>query len=149
MTQFYDLDFQRLEDGTIRLEQKDYCGESVFIDAHPEQIKFIARRLCGMSEAIAGQVEDLERKLAVLTDRLERLVSDKWFRNQVVDGCGDFAEILSKLDGLVDLAIEMDGGRLMPLDPPTEPKKDAPCSKNDTVKSDSAGNTGFELTMAK
>jgi hypothetical protein len=124
--QFCDLNFEQLEDGTVRLEQKDYCGESAFIDAHPQQLAFIVRRVCGMSEATATTIEDLERKLAVLTDRLERLVTDDWFRKAIIDGCPDFAEILARLDGLVDLAIEMDGGRLLPSDPVPDKKPPAP-----------------------
>ena len=60
------------DDGTVKLTQTD-CGEDYIITAHPEQIVFIARRVCGMSITTAEQVEDLERKLSVITDRLERL----------------------------------------------------------------------------
>jgi len=118
---FYDLDFAQKDDGTIRLTQVD-CGEDSIIDAHPEQILFVARRLCGMSSATAEQVQDLERKLSVVTDRLERLVTDDWFRKGIIEGCGDFAEMLARLDGIVDLAIEFDGNRLLPSDPEPEPE---------------------------
>ena len=124
--QFYDLNFEQLGDGTIRLEQKDYCGESAFIDAHPEQLKFITRRMCGMDSATAASVEDLERKIAVLADRLERLVDAKWFRNSIVDRCGDGVEIMARLDGLLDLAIEFDGGRLLSSDEGEEIAKPTP-----------------------
>ena len=121
---FHDLTFSLMADNTIKLTQTD-CGEDYIITAHPEQIVFIARRLCGMSSTTAEQVQDLERKLSVLTDRLERLVTDDWFRKEIIDGCGDFAEMLARLDGLVDLAIEMDGGRLLPSEPTPEPKKES------------------------
>ena len=121
---FYDLSFAQQNDGTVRLTQTD-CGEDSIIDVHPEQLKFIARRLCGMDSATAEQVEDLERKLSVLTDRLERLVTDKWFRKNIVEECGDGIEMIAKLDGLLDLAVEMDGGRLLPFEPPPEPKKES------------------------
>ena len=119
---FHDLTFTLMDDGTVKLTQTD-CGEDYIITAHPEQLRFITRRLCGMPEATASQVQDLERKLSVLTDRLECLVTDAWFRKEIIDGCGDFGEILAKLDGLVDLAIEFDGGRLLPSEPKPEPKK--------------------------
>ncbi len=125
---FHDLAFDLMDDGTVKLTQTD-CGEDYIITAHPEQIVFIARQLCGMNSATASQVQDLERKLSVLTDRLERLVTDRWFRDGIIDGCADFAEMLASLDGLVDLAVEMDGGRLLPSDPkpepPPEPKKES------------------------
>ncbi len=120
---FHDLTFDLLDDGTVKLTQTD-CGEEYIITAQPEQIAFIARRVCGMSITTAEQVEDLERKLSVLTDRLECLVTDKWFRKGIVEECGDGIEMIAKLDGLVDLAVEMDGGRLLPSEPKPEPKKE-------------------------
>ena len=121
---FHDLSFDLQDDGTVKLTQTD-CGEDYVITAHPEQIVFVARRLCGMSITTAAQVEDLERKLSVLTDRLERLVTDKWFRKGIIEECGDGIEMIAKLDGLLDLAVEMDGGRLLPSEPPPEPKKES------------------------
>lgn len=38
---FYDLSFEVLDDGTVRLEQQD-CGESWIINAHPQQLIYIA-----------------------------------------------------------------------------------------------------------
>ena len=118
---FYDLSFNLQDDGTVQLTQTD-CGEDYIITAHPEQLAFIARRVCGMSITTAEQVEDLERKLSVITDRLERLVTDKWFRKGIIEECGDGIEMIAKLDGLVDLAVEMDGGRLLPSEPKPESK---------------------------
>jgi len=121
---FHDLTYSLMDDGTVKLTQTD-CGEDYIVTAHPEQLRFITRRLCGMPEATASQVQDLERKLSVLTDRLERLVTDKWFRDGIINDCGDGIEMIAKLDGLVDLAIEMDGGRLLPSEPKPEPKKES------------------------
>ena len=118
---FHDLAFDLMDDGTVKLTQTD-CGEDYVITAHPEQIAFIARRVCGMSITTTEQVEDLERKLSVITDRLERLVTDKWFRKGIIEECGDGIEMIAKLDGLVDLAVEMDGGRLLPSEPKPESK---------------------------
>lgn len=119
---FHDLAFDLMDDGAVKLTQMD-CGEYYVITAHPEQIAFIARRVCGMSITTAEQVQDLERKLSVLADRLEKLVDAEWFRSEIVNHCGDGAEMLTRLDAVVDLAIEFDGQRLLPSEPPPEPKK--------------------------
>ena len=71
---FHDLTFSLMDDGTVKLTQTD-CGEDYIITAHPEQIVFIARRLCGMSSETASQVQDLERKLAVLLLRPDEVLS--------------------------------------------------------------------------
>lgn len=73
--QFYDLSFEALEDGTIRLEQNDYSGESVLVDAHPQQIIHIARTLSGAHprrpDGTAQRIATLERRLRWLRDRFE------------------------------------------------------------------------------
>jgi hypothetical protein len=66
-TRFHDLTFNRQPNGGIRLTQSD-CGEDYIIDAHPEQLLFIARQLCGMKSETAHEVADLKRKIAVLVD---------------------------------------------------------------------------------
>ncbi len=109
---FQDLNYCQLDDGTIRLEQIGYAGEATIIDAHPEQLLFVARQLCGMKTETAGKVTDLERRIAVLTDKLQNIVSDRVFRNDLIERIGDGFEYLAKLDGLLDLAMEFDGGRL-------------------------------------
>ena len=119
--QFHDLNFSRLTDGTIRLEQTGYAGEAAIIDAHPEQLLFIARSLCGMKPETAGKVAELERRIAVLVDKLQNIVCNSTFRHDLIERCGDAFEYLAKLDGLLDLAMEFDGGRLEP-----EYKDDAP-----------------------
>jgi len=113
MSKFHDLDFKALPDGSIRLTQSD-CGEDSFVDLHPEQILFIARRLCGMKPETAEKVIDLERRIAVLTDKLQKIVCNGAFRSDVIEGIGEGFEYLAKLDGLLDLAMEFDGGRLEP-----------------------------------
>lgn len=113
---FFDLAWNRQPDGAIRLTQTD-CGDPYIVDAHPEQILFIARQLCGMKPDDANKVSELERRLSILTDRLEGLVTADWFRSQIIDRCGDGIEIVTKLDALLDLAIEFDGGRLLPAEP--------------------------------
>lgn len=45
--QFYDLNFEQLDDGRIRLEQYDYSGESAHIDMHPSQLAYIAHQVGG------------------------------------------------------------------------------------------------------
>ena len=113
MTKFHDLTFNRQPDGSIRLKQTD-CGEDSIIDLHPEQLLFIARQLCGMKPEKAEHVADLERRIAVLTDKLQNIVCNGAFRSDLIERCGDGFEYLAKLDGLLDLAMEFDGGRLEP-----------------------------------
>lgn len=119
MEKFYDTSFSSQADGSIRLIQSD-CGEDYIIDLHPEQLLFIARRLCGMKPETAGKVAELERRLSVLTDKLQNIVCNGTFRTALIERLGDGSEYLAKLDGLLDLAIEFDGGRLEP-DENTEP----------------------------
>lgn len=51
----YDLEFEQLDDGTIRLEQKDYSGDSCIVDLHPCQLRYIAES-AGLLPARAVQV---------------------------------------------------------------------------------------------
>jgi len=130
MEKFYDLSFSRQPDGSIRLMQSD-CGEDCIIDAHPEQLLFVARRMCGMKPETAGKVAELERRLAVLTDRLQSFVCNKAFRSDLIERCGDGFEYLAKLDAVLDLALEFDGGRLEPEykeTPEDDEKPIYPCS---------------------
>lgn len=113
-TRFQDLNNYQLEDGTIRLEQIGYAGEAAVIDAHPEQLLFIARRLCGLRPETADKIAELERRIAVLTDKLQSIVCNGAFRSDLIERCGDGFEYMAKLDGLLDLALEFDGGRLEP-----------------------------------
>lgn len=111
---FYDLEFEKQKDGDICLTQQWGVDDPNVVFAHPEQIMFIARRLCGMKPETANKVAELERRIAVLTDKLQNLVCNKAFRSDLIEGIGEGFEYLAKLDGLLDLAMEFDGGRLEP-----------------------------------
>lgn len=113
INRFYDLTFIQQADGSIRLTQSDQ-GEDYVIDAHREQILFVARQLCGMKPQTADTVAELERRLAVLTDKLQYIVCNAAFRSDLLERCGDGFEYLAKLDAILDLALEFDGGRLEP-----------------------------------
>lgn len=134
MQKLYEVSYEILDDGTVALEQQSGVDEPNVIWLHPEQVRFIARRVCGMSEATAAKVKDLERKLSVITDRLEQLVTADWFRKGVINECDDGIEMIAKLDGLVDLAVEMDGGRLLPDEPKPEEKQPASKPKGDVAQ---------------
>lgn len=114
MERFHDLSFSKQPDGSVRLVQDDRMDEAAIIDLHPEQVLFVARRLCGMKPETANRVAELERRIAVLTDKLQSLVCNKAFRSDLIEGIGEGFEYLAKLDGLLDLAMEFDGGRLEP-----------------------------------
>jgi hypothetical protein len=111
---FYDLTFNQQPDGSVRLEQQDGYSEASIIDLHPEQVLHVARRLCGLKSETAAQVADLERRISVLTDGLQTLVCAEWFCHSIVQDCSDGVEIMVRLDALLDLALEFDGGRLEP-----------------------------------
>ena len=106
----FNLTHKRLTDGTLRLEQLGTAGEKDIIDMHPEQLHTIARQLAGNRGA--GELGDLKRKIGVLSDKLEAIVCDKEFRVSLIQDDDGFA-YLAKLDGLLDLALEFDGGRLI------------------------------------
>lgn len=147
MTKFHDLDFKSLKDGSIRLTQTD-CGEDSIIDASPEQLLFIARSLCGLKPETAGRIAELERRIAVLTDKLQHFVCNSSFRSDIIERCGYGFEYVARLDALLDLALEFDGGRLTPEykddDPPEadaidEKPESAPVMAADKKTSDEQG----------
>lgn len=113
-TRWHDLIIGRLPDGGIHLEQQSGCDEPSVIHLHPEQLLFITRQLCGMKPETAGKVAELERRIAVLTDKLQSIVCNKAFRSDLIERVSDGFEYLARLDGLLDLALEFDGGRLEP-----------------------------------
>lgn len=130
MTRWHDLIIDRLEDGGIHLEQSAGVEEPNVIHCHPEQLLFIARQVCGMKPETAERITELERRIAVLTDKLQNVVCESRFRESVLNGCSDGLYYLAKIDAVLDLALEFDGGRLEPetgceeqpiYPPPTKP----------------------------
>jgi len=69
--QFHDLSFEVMEDGTIRLEQHDYCGESVIVEAHPQQIHHIARSLQSNVSKPVPQVEQDSPAIQIMAELCE------------------------------------------------------------------------------
>lgn len=161
MEKMHEVSFEFLEDGSISLEQQSGLDEPDVIYLHPEQLKFITRRMCGMDDPSAARVEDLERKLAILAGDIDFIVKDKSIRRDIIDsGCGCEFELLSRLDALWDLAIEYDGGRLLPRAKPEDiqtPQKPASGdqagnhsitpqpSPTNAAKRDSAGQLGLDV----
>jgi hypothetical protein len=101
-SQFYDLNVETLEDGTIRLEQRDYCGESAIIDIHPIQAAFIAGGLPDSS--IPERIATLERRMLWMRDRFEEcyaaLPSDMYER------CSESLEFYSWIQTSIDVSTE-------------------------------------------
>jgi len=80
MEKMHDLGLELLPDGTIRLEQFDYCGESVILDMHPCQLRLIAERAAILSPDITQQKPSgipagLIRRLERLRSRADSLYS--------------------------------------------------------------------------
>ena len=136
MTKFYDLDFKRLSDGSIRLTQDDRMGDASVIDLHPEQVLFIARQLCGMKPETAAVIKDLERKLAVLDTRIAAIVLDDMLRKEIVSRIGEGFEIIQRLDALYDLGVEFTVG----LEPDYEHPNLLPKSTPATTKAPATTN---------
>lgn len=104
----------------ITVEQDNGLGEVHSIALNVDQLVLIARH-ARVDNRETFVVEDLRRKIAVLTSRLTSLVEAQWFRDSVVSG-QEGIEAMSTLDGIHALALEFDGGRLLPDDdPPDEP----------------------------
>ncbi|MFZ1545612.1 MAG: hypothetical protein WAT12_00690 [Candidatus Nitrotoga sp.] len=110
--QFYDLKVETLNDGTIQLEQRDYCGESVIIDLHPAQVAYIADRLPAKAPEhfqtqpnwAMERIATLERRMSWMRDRFEEcyavLPSDMYKR------CPEAPEFQAWLMASIDVATE-------------------------------------------
>ena len=125
MERMHEISFEHIEDGSIRLEQQSGVDEPNMIWLHPEQLKFIARRTCGMDSATAATVEDLERRLSVLSTGLEDFVCESSIRGEILEDCRNGLEYIARLDGLLNLAYEFAGLHLQPGDmqkPQREPE---------------------------
>jgi len=70
---FYDLTFETLGSGAIRLRQSAFDEDRV-IDLHIQQVLFVARSICETNPETTNKVADLERRIAVLTDKLQNIV---------------------------------------------------------------------------
>lgn len=113
-TRWHDLIIDRLEDGGIHLEQQSGVDDPSVIHLHPEQVLFVARQLCGMKPETAEKIAELERRIGILTGKISNVVCSKAFRSNLLECSGDGLAYLAQLDGLRDLALEYDGGRLAP-----------------------------------
>lgn len=106
--QFYDLSFEVLEDGTIRMEQGDHSGESVIVDAHPQQIIHIARNVSAarrtQPNASAERIGTLERRLRWLRDRFEEAYAA--LPSDLYERCADASEFYTWLQASIDVATE-------------------------------------------
>lgn len=110
--QFYDLTITTLDDGTIRLEQRDYCGESVILDLHPAQVAYIADSLTvNTPERIQTQpnwatdrIATLERRMCWMRDRFEEC--HEALPSDIYERCGDAFEFGAWLTASIDVSNE-------------------------------------------
>lgn len=142
-TQFYDLNIETLDDGTIRLEQRDYCGESVIVDLHPQQVRHIANGLSvvthqAQSNGTAERIATLERRMCWMRDRFEEcyaaLPSDMHKR------CPEAPEFHAWLMASIDVATEFCAD--FPSKPFCSPFKAASESHEDIYLPSAAGCAG-------
>lgn len=111
MEQMFDLSFDRMTDGTIRLYQSDYAGESASIDMHPAQLRLIAERVGLLTPAnVPAWPEGFQRRLERLRERLAYLAAPCWL-NEIIDRLDDGLAfevgLTAALDDLEDLLIEL------------------------------------------
>lgn len=155
----YDVSYELLDDSTVRLTQSAN-GEEYVIDLHPAQILHIANDFRGghCPASDNGEVADLKRRLAVLAEKIEALVLDQYIRGEILERCGDGLEFMARLDAILDLAKEFDGGRLLtntinanrPASAPPAgpiPKTQAPAKANpeETHEVSEDGQLGLQL----
>ncbi|MFA6971448.1 MAG: hypothetical protein WC208_08625 [Gallionella sp.] len=100
--QFYDLSIETLEDGTVRLEQRDYCGEPVTIDLHPVQAAFIANGL--PANSIPERIATLERRMLWMRDRFDECGAA--LPRDIYERCANAFEFDSWLQASIDVATE-------------------------------------------
>ncbi|MDP1637533.1 MAG: hypothetical protein Q8K74_05040 [Candidatus Nitrotoga sp.] len=150
--QFYDLNIETLADGTIRLEQRDYCGESMILDLHPAQVAYIADSLsANVPERIQTQpnlaterIATLERRMCWMRDRFEEchaaLPSDMYER------CGEAFEFGAWLAASIDVSGEFCADFPdEPSNPLARPQETSSLPMGDRCLPNSAGCAGEHL----
>lgn len=123
--QFYDLSFDQLDDGTIRLEQKDYSGESYVIDLHPCQLRQVAERAGLLSSApVVAWPRGFKQRLTRLQTDVEYLADDIWLdeiyerlSNGLAYRIGMTAVLDTINDLLLDVGITSDESSMAPVTP--------------------------------
>lgn len=126
--QFYDLNFKQLCDRTIRLEQKDYGGESYVIDLHPCQLRHISERAGLLSPApvvewprgFLRRVERFHLRLAELVDFLASIRSYPP-QSEMDEDEARARDLLDTFDDLlIDFGILPDEGASNPIPEPLD-----------------------------
>lgn len=110
--QFYDLNITKLDDGTIRLEQRDYCGESVILDLHPAQVAYIAggvpvtapERIQAQPQWAMERIATLERRMLWMRDRFDEC--HVALPHDMYERCPEASEFYAWLMASVDVAGE-------------------------------------------
>lgn len=109
--QFYDLSFEQLDDGTIRLEQKDYCGESYTVDMHPCQLRHVAERAGLLTSApVVAWPRGFEQRLLRLQTDVDYLAGDCWLDEickRLGNGLAFKIGMTAALDTINDLLIDV------------------------------------------
>ena len=117
----------------IILRQIDHSGNAEGVYIHVSQLRYVAEVAGVVPPETAEKISELERRISILTDKLQNLVCNKAFRGDLIERCGDGFEYLARLDCLLDLSLEFDGGRLKPEYKDDE--KPAPAKKPQDVPS--------------
>lgn len=106
-----DLSVEIQPDGTICLEQSSGVGETVRVDLHPVQLRFLCERAgllkpqpIDLAECLtAGHV----RRLRKLSERINELLDTKDFFDEVFDRCPNAGEWWMHLRAIEEQAEEL------------------------------------------
>lgn len=104
----HDLAFQ-IDDGTIRLEQRDYGGESCVIDLHPCQLRYIAERAGLLEPALeaAAMPTHLQRRVRALHSRIAEFYDCEFFFNEIYDQCSSGPEMWLHIRAIFEMAEDL------------------------------------------
>lgn len=149
---FHGVEAERLADGSIRLTQQSGSSKPDQVILHPDELVRVGRALLGSSTD--KRLQEKERQIAVLADRLSDIVCSAHFRNEIISRCGSGDVFLTKLDALTDLAFEWSGIPLLPCyiddeqapPAPTHEDNDKPSTPNEQARADDPSGLQMGLT---
>lgn len=109
-SKFYDLEISKLDDGTIRLEQRYGCDESAIVDLHPAQVAYIADGLPATAperpqpQWAMERIATLERRLLWMRDRFDDCYAA--LPHDMCERCPEAPEFYAWLQASIDVAGE-------------------------------------------
>lgn len=88
--QHFDLSVEQLDDGTVRLSQIDYSGNSATIDIHPDQIRAIAAQFAPPAIQITTTPADVVlRRFRSVVQAVRGAAWKEWIYDDIWRSCDD------------------------------------------------------------